>query len=170
MFVRSLTQNALLTALVAVATLTLRVPMPATQGYLNLGDAGIFVAALIFGPRTGAIAGGIGSAMADLIGGYPHWAPFTLLIKGIEGYLVGILFHSFLSQRWQTVWAILAAGLGGVWMATGYFVTETFMYGWQPALAALTGNLLQALGSLAIGVPIASGLIRTGLGKIRTKK
>ena len=49
-------------------------------------------------------------------------------------------------------------------MVAGYFITETFMYGWQPALAALSGNMMQALGSLTVGVPVALSLIRVGLG------
>ena len=51
-------------------------------------------------------------------------------------------------------------------MVAGYFVTETFMYGWQPALAALSGNLMQGLGSLVVGVPVALSLIRAGLGAV----
>jgi uncharacterized membrane protein len=166
MSVRVLTRNALLTALVAVATLTIRIPMPATQGYLNLGDGGIFVAALVFGPRTGLVAGGVGSSLADLLGGYPHWAPFTLVIKGFEGFLVGIVFQWALPHRWRAISAILGSCLGGAWMVAGYFVTETFMYGWQPALAAFSGNLMQALGSIVVGVPVALSLIRAGLGVV----
>ena len=81
---RTTSLNAVLTALVAAATLSIRIPVPATQGYINLGDAVVIAAALVLGPRTGLIAGGIGSALADWLGGYAHWAPFTLIIKGLE--------------------------------------------------------------------------------------
>ncbi len=161
---RTLTLNALSIALTAVATLTIRVPMPATQGYINLGDAAIFTAALLFGPRTGGLAGGIGSALADLLGGYAHWAPFTLIIKGLEGILVGLLFRGSLRSGWGVAFAGLAALLGGLWMITGYFLTETFLYGWQPALSALPGNGMQALGSLLVGLPASTALARAGLG------
>ena len=53
----AITVRALAVALVAAATLAIRVPTPATQGYINLGDSVIFVTALIFGARTGAVAG-----------------------------------------------------------------------------------------------------------------
>ena len=55
------------TALVAVGTLVLRIPNP-MGGYFNLGDVMIFVCALTFNPIIGGIAGGMGSAIADLIG------------------------------------------------------------------------------------------------------
>ena len=64
---RRMVLGALLTAMVAVATMAFQVPIPATKGYINLGDTVIFIAALLLGPGYGALAGGVGSAMADLI-------------------------------------------------------------------------------------------------------
>ncbi len=162
--VRSLTTNALAVALTAAATMALRVPVPATQGYINLGDAVIFTAAALFGARTGLLAGGIGSALADLLGGYAHWAPFTLVIKGLEGVLVGLLFRSSLRSGRGIAFGGLSALLGGLWMVTGYFLTEALLYGWQPALSGLPGNGLQAAGSLLTGLPAAVALARAGVG------
>ena len=84
----------LLTALGAAVTLAVRIPMPATEGYLNLGDGIIIAGALLFGPIAAAAARGVGSALADLYGGYSHWALPTLAIKGLEGYIVGFLSHT----------------------------------------------------------------------------
>ena len=58
-----------------------------TEGYVNIGDSIIFVTSILFGPISGMIAGGFGSALADILTGYSHWALFTLLIKGFEGYI-----------------------------------------------------------------------------------
>jgi uncharacterized membrane protein len=60
------------------------------RGYINVGDAMIFTNALLFGPIVGGVAGGIGSAVADFIS-YPVFAPYTLVIKGFEGFIAGIL-------------------------------------------------------------------------------
>ena len=89
--VRRLTLAALSIALVTLATMIVRIPNPATQGYINLGDALLFTLALVFGWRIGGLAGGVGSALADALGGYFIWAPWTLVIKGIEGILVGTI-------------------------------------------------------------------------------
>jgi len=51
----------------------------------------VYTAALLFGPIVGGIAGGFGSMLADLILGYAHYAPATLVIKASEGLLVGFL-------------------------------------------------------------------------------
>ena len=89
--VRRLTLAALSIALVTLATFVIRIPNPATQGYINLGDGLLFTLALVFGWRIGGLAGGVGSALADALGGYFIWAPWTLVIKGIEGILVGTI-------------------------------------------------------------------------------
>lgn len=57
-------------ALVTVATMLIQIPIPATQGFFNIGDAIIMVTALTFGPVVGGIAGGLGSSLADLLGGW----------------------------------------------------------------------------------------------------
>ena len=67
---RQLARLSLLTALVTAVTLLVRIPLPATDGYVNIGDSIIVAAALLFGPRVGGLAGGFGSALADLLGGY----------------------------------------------------------------------------------------------------
>ncbi|MBO3802902.1 MAG: ECF transporter S component [Candidatus Brockarchaeota archaeon] len=80
------------TAFVAVLTMAFRLDIPATKGYFNLGDAAIFICALLMGPAAGAFAGGVGSAIADVVG-YPVFAPGTLAVKGIEGFLAGALYE-----------------------------------------------------------------------------
>lgn len=173
MNVRHLARNALLVAVAATATLVIRVPTPATQGYINVGDAVIFVSALLFGPRTGAMAGGIGSALADLIGGYTFWVPFTLVIKGLEGFIAGFLFRKWgrtLTGPSGIALAILWLVLAGGWMVLGYFLVEANLYGWGPASASAFGNVVQAGVSVALGLPVALALRRAGMGNDSEKE
>lgn len=67
--IRKLVLAALLAALTAVATMIIRIPTP-TQGYIHLGDGMVLICGILLGPGLGALAAGIGSMMADLIGGY----------------------------------------------------------------------------------------------------
>ncbi len=151
---------ALLTALVTLATMAFQVPIPATKGYINLGDTVIFVAALLLGPRYGAVAGGIGSALADLLSPYAVWAPFTLIIKGLEGFIVGYVFYRLFSGKNSMVTRVTAMLLGGLWMAVGYFAAEVILYGLPAALVELPGNAIQALGSAALALPVVEVLSR----------
>ncbi|MHA1369318.1 MAG: ECF transporter S component, partial [Promethearchaeota archaeon] len=84
--------TAMFIGLVCIATIMFIVPIPASGGYFNFGDGFIYIAALLFGPFVGGMAGGIGSALADIISGYSQWAIGTLVIKGLEGTIVGFVF------------------------------------------------------------------------------
>ncbi|MGQ9474227.1 MAG: ECF transporter S component [Candidatus Caldatribacteriaceae bacterium] len=143
--VRFLVYSGIGIALVTVVTMMVQVPVPQTKGYINLGEAMILVLALLFGWKIGFVAGGFGSALADILGGYTHWAPFTLIIKGIEGLLVGLGSGE---KRWTT--KILFCILGTVEMVGGYFFAEVFLYGRGAALAELPGNFLQAASGVII--------------------
>ncbi|MEM2088680.1 MAG: ECF transporter S component [Thermoproteota archaeon] len=87
------------TALVFIATFSISIYIPATRGYFNLGDSMIFLTSLLFGPFVGCIAGGVGSMLSDLFLGYTVYAPATLVVKGFEGFLTGLLYSSFTSKK-----------------------------------------------------------------------
>ncbi len=141
---------ALFIALVAVATMIVRIPIPQTTGYMNLGDSMVLLTGIFFGPLMGFMAGGIGSALADIIGGYPQWALWTLVIKGLEALLVGLFATRFkLAQRLSPLMVGVFV-LATAWMVAGYFLAETIMYDRMAALAELPANTLQALGSVVL--------------------
>jgi len=155
----------LLTALVALATIAFRVPIPATKGYINLGDSVIFISALLFGARYGAIAGGVGSALADILSGCAVWAPFTFVIKGLEGLLVGYIYFRFFSGEKSIKARIVSMIPAGLWMAAGYFGVEVILYGAPAAFVELPGNLFQAAGSILIALPIVAVISKINLFK-----
>jgi uncharacterized membrane protein len=113
---RDLALAGIMTALVLVITRTFVVPIPQTKGFFNLGEAGVYMAAVLFGPVIGAFAGGVGSALADLTLGYAQYAPFTLVIKGVEGALVGVIARSAGRQTW-TLGLVAGAG-AALWLFT----------------------------------------------------
>jgi uncharacterized membrane protein len=139
-------------ALVAVATFIIQIPIAATGGYLNFGDIIIFVAALTFGPIVGGLAGGIGSFISDAAGGYAAtFAPFTLIIKGLEGVIAGVI-----SNRKRTWRDIAGVALGGAEMVAGYLLAEYYPLNLgSAALFEIPGNVLQIVVGGAIGIPIA---------------
>jgi uncharacterized membrane protein len=158
MNVRMLTLLALLIALTTVATMIIQIPIPATQGYINVGDAMVFTSAVLFGPLAGLLAGGVGSALADWFSGYAQFAPYTLVIKGLEGLIAGLIAWGLLKGRpMRTVAGIasMIAGMvvGGAVMVGGYYVVEQFIMG-KAAAAEVPGNLFQVLGGVVIATPV----------------
>lgn len=162
MSLRQWVLTALFVALVTVATMSFTMPVPATNGYINLGDTMIFVAALFLGPKAGFLAGGLGSALADLMLA-PHWAPFTFVIKGLEGLLVALIAHKAYVQEKGFGRGLLAMAAGGAWMVCGYFMVETFLYGIGAALPGILGNGFQAAGSIVLATPVSLALKKVSL-------
>ena len=143
--------TAVMAALVCVTTLLIQIPIPATDGFFNVGDAMIMVAALTFGPVVGAIAGGLGSALADFVGGWYVWVLPTLVIKGTEGLLAGRIRQSGDSFAIMVVaWLV-----GGLAMVTGYFLVQIYLYGFSAAVIELPFNFVQMGIGGVIGIPIA---------------
>ncbi len=97
---------------VCIATIVISIRVLATEGYFNIGESVVYLSALLFGPAVGAFAGGVGSMIADLILGYPHYAPATLIIKAIEGYVVGIIRRNNPKFRSLLYWKVFTLLLG----------------------------------------------------------
>jgi uncharacterized membrane protein len=161
---------AVMTALSTIMTLILQIPYPGTGGYFNFGDTMVMLGGLLLGPFGGFFAGGVGSALADLISGFTFYAPITLVAKGFEGMAVG--FFSFKVKgtvRWSK-WDIVGVFVGALFMLTGYFVPEAILFDIPYAIGELVVvNLPQvAIGgavAIIIGPSIRSYLRTVGSGQ-----
>lgn len=148
--------NGLMVAIVCLATMIIQIPVPLTEGYVNIGDSIIFISSILFGPITGMISGGVGSCLSDILTGYSHWALFTLLIKGLEGYIVGFIVR----KNVTLIKNILATLIGTFIMVIGYLLAGSFLQGsFIVSLSSIPSNLLQGIISMLIGIPIASYLL-----------
>ncbi|WP_286976080.1 ECF transporter S component [Acetomicrobium sp. UBA5826] len=149
--------GALFAAIVAVATI-IHIPMPGYRIYFNFGEGVIYCVAMLMGAKYGAICGGIGGALADIVLGYPLWAPFTFVIKGIEGFVVG-------RMRENRKKAVIA---GACVMIAGYTLVAGILYGWKVAPIEFLTDLAQtgvgAIIALVI-LPYIEGPIRKLLGR-----
>jgi uncharacterized membrane protein len=163
--------TATLTALAFLGTLIVRVPIPATTGYFNIGDVFVILAGLWLGPRGGLIVGLIGPALADAIG-FPQFILATAVTKGLEGFLVGLIGGG--PKRFSLGRRITAAIVGGLTMIAGYFVFEAVVYPWlaqmspffavtdlAAAIVEILPNSVQAtigvIGGLALWRAVARG-------------
>lgn len=137
----TLVKYGVLIALTTVMTMVIQIPTIGTTGYLNLGDMVVFLGALVLGKKGGFIVGGLGSSLADILLGYTHYAPITLVVKGLEGFIAGSILETNLGKKTP----LIATIIGGIWMAFGYYVADAFMYGAEGALATVPGNMTQGL-------------------------
>ncbi|MDD4689626.1 MAG: ECF transporter S component [Eubacteriales bacterium] len=141
--IKRMVHASIFAALICIATITLRFPSPI--GYVNLGDGIILIAAWVLGPVGGMLAGGIGSALADLIG-YPQYMLATLVIKGLSGLVAGLLF-----KRGKLLFNLLVAFIAETIMAVGYFGWESLIFGQGlTAAAGIPFNILQGVVGIVI--------------------
>ncbi|WFD11564.1 ECF transporter S component [Tepidibacter hydrothermalis] len=153
----------LMTSMVCIGTMLIQIPVPATNGFINIGDSIIFITSALFGPVAGMVAGGIGSALADLLSGYAHWALFTLIIKGLEGLVVGILVKKYKNKF------ILSASMiiGSVVMVVGYYIGGGILKGsFIVSLESIPWNVVQGVSSTIIGVLVSSAIMKTNYMKV----
>ena len=144
------------TALTTVATLILVIPFPATSGYFNLGDSLVMLSGLLLGPLGGFVAGGMGSALADMVG-YPHFAPITLIVKGCEGLVVGLFSQQIKAASRIGGRDILGLILGAFVMLLGYFLAEAFLFGWEVAFLELVCvNSIQVTVGIFVAISVGA--------------
>lgn len=182
--VRKLVLSGLFIALVFLATYFTRIPTPLPGGYFNLGDAVIMLAAVFIGPVGGMIAGGIGSAFADMAASALIFAPITLVVKGIEGLVVGLISAKYRRDYLETRRAspfnmnlIFALIVGALIMVAGYFSGEAFIlslfdsaFGLTAAAAELPANLTQGALSAILGYVLVLLLNNAGAGVLKNNK
>lgn len=141
---------ALFAALSCVATMSIRIPTPGTGGYIHPGDAIVILSGVILGPVWGFLAGGIGSALSDLIGGYFIYVPITFVIKGLVALASGLLYQKVGKNQKSRYIAVILGGVADIILvAGGYFVCEFFIYGAGSA-ASIPANIIQGVGGLVI--------------------
>ena len=164
---RKLTFSALFAALCCVGTLVIVIPLPV--GYFNAGDVFVLLSGWCLGPIYGVLAAGLGSALADVIGGFPVYALATFFIKALDA-LVAYYAYSALKTLIKKPFArTLSAFFGECCMVLGYFLFEIVLYGIAPACGALLGNSLQGIFGAICAVLLVFALRKAKAYKIFPK-
>lgn len=168
-----LVMTAMLAALCTIATY---IKVPAGNGAMvHLGSAAIFTAAILFGGVKGGLAGGIGSAIFDIIGGFGPYTLWSFIIKGISGFLVGTIANSKVTKSimgkltegkstrvittLEIIKNIIATLVGATWTLLGYLVAwSVVLGGWEAALGNAPFSLLTSAAGIIVAIPLAIAL------------
>lgn len=155
---RNLVYSAVLAALTCVFTAYLfHIPIP--TGYVHLGDSMIYLAACLLPAPWAMAAAGVGASLADIITGYPIWAPWTFVIKALMVPAFTCKGQKLLCRR--NVVALVIAALITLF---GYYFAEYFVYGELTALVtAIPGTIFQAGGSTIVFLILAAAFDKTGV-------
>lgn len=148
-----LTCNGIFIALVFLATafINIRLPILSNGGLIHLGNVPLFIAAILFGKKTGAIVGAVGMSLFDLLSGWTIWAPFTFVIVGFMGYTIGFITE----KRKSTLQNIIAIVIACFIKVVGYYIAEGIIYSnWIAPLSSIPGNIFQIILAAIIVLPI----------------
>ena len=162
--VRRLTIAALGVALVCICTRVFQFPIP--LGYAHLGNCMILLFAVYFDPFIGACAGGLGSALADLLS-YPEWALSTLIIKSLMGLAAAVVAKKKGEMAtFKSVRAFLAVLAAIVIMVVGYFIAGSILYGSIATGATqIPGLVTEGIVGIILFYVIAAALEASGVMK-----
>ena len=141
-------------AIVTVFTMVVRIPTG--KGYLNLCDVAIAFLAYSLGPITAGVAGGLGPALADAIGGYPQWAIVSFLVHGLEGLVMALIVYGDKISFGRK----LLAGLSCILLVAGGYcvLSGLFLTGWEAAIAEIPGNIMQSGVGAVAGLFLSEGV------------
>lgn len=155
---RSLTVTAMFIALTFIFTsfVNIRLPIAANGGLVHLGNVPLFICAILFGKKSGAISGAVGMALFDILSGWTAWAPFTFIICGLMGYVVGAITHKHTGFKFNILALFAACAIKIV----GYYIAEGFIYGnWIAPITSIPGNIVQ--------IAVASVIVLLVVEKLR---
>ncbi|WP_291635966.1 ECF transporter S component [Clostridium sp.] len=162
-------QISLMAAITFIATSVIHIPT--FMGVLHLGDSMIFLSAILFGRKKSAISSAVGMCLFDLLSGYTMWAPFTLVIKGVMGYIAGTIAYRKGYNGDNASNNIFAFVVAGVWMIVAYYlggaIILTFIskeFAIKQALIIslkdIPTNILQVVGGIVLALPLITALKR----------
>lgn len=152
--VKEIAVSGLLIAMVFIATMfvNIRLPISINGGLIHLGNVILFTVSIVFGKKKGAIAGAFGMGLFDILSGWVAWAPFTFVIRGVMGYLIGSIANYKGKDGRNILLNLLAIFIASIWMIAGYYLTEVILYGnWMSPVTSIPGNIAQlVIGLLAL--------------------
>lgn len=143
--IRKIVVTAMFVALTYVFTwlINIRLPLAGSGGLIHLGNVPLFIAAMLFGKKTGAITGAFGMGLFDLTSGWVAWAPFTFVIVGLMGFEVGWFaekkpIHNHFINDLVSLLIALGIKIGGYYIAEGIITGN-----WIAPVGSIPGNVLQ---------------------------
>lgn len=158
MTTRLITFTAMMTALVMVSGFIPPLEIPPI-GRIYWCDGIIFTACFLFAPLPSAIVGGLGTFLYDLLLGNVVMMFASLVIHGVQAFLVSFLFHKIFPKKHEPVFAFSAALVGAAVVIAGYFVTRVLLQAktLEYALIRIPSDVIQEAVGIAAALLLAYG-------------
>ena len=154
---RNIALAGVLAALITLFMWFVKIPIPATSGYVHLGDSLIYLAVYILPMPYAVAAAAVGGAIADLCVGAVSYVLPTAVIKALMAYLASLFFRGEDTKLPQFFAAFL---FGAIITVFGYFTFEWVYWGLSYAATGFVWNIVQAIAGAVLTVPFI-GAVRS---------
>ncbi|MGC6767829.1 ECF transporter S component [Enterococcus sp. LJL51] len=148
---------ALFAALTIMGTM-IKIPMP-TGAFAHLGNSVLLLAVLLLGYTRGALAGGLGFAIFDLMNGFAAEAPYFF----VESFIVGgaaaltiMAFNNNIDSFKKLITVALMTGIAKIIMtqlkntALAMFAGSSFTLAFSSATSMLLATVLNVITTIVI--------------------
>ncbi len=157
---KDLTQYAVGTALVFVATYAVKFQFPfaGDGGLVHLGNVPLIAIAILLGKEKGMVAGAAGMTIFDLLSNFAVWAPGTFIARALMGFLIGYLYVKFKNNRKLQLFSIIT--IPSLTMISVYYLYEVIFItrNWIQPLTSVSGNITQLAIGYVLALPIVKAL------------
>ena len=153
-----ITYTAIFTAIILLSTMLVKFSTGMGEGYIHLGDCFIYLSACILPAPYCLIAGAVGGALADILGGYAVWSLPTAIIKFLIALPLMLACRKNKTQKMLSVKVAFMPVISGAISILGYFITECILYSVASATLSLVGNTIQSVASGILFLIFASAL------------
>ncbi len=161
----TITYTAIFTAIILLSTTLIKFSTGLGQGYIHFGDCFIYISACVLPFPYCLIAGALGGALADILGGYAVWAIPTAIIKILIVLPFALACRNNESNKILNKRTVLMPVISGAITILGYFVAECILYSVASATLSIIGNSIQAVAS-----GVLFYIVATALDKINFKR
>jgi uncharacterized membrane protein len=156
---------AILSSFIVVLGIVIKIQTPVGI-FTPMCDAGVFVTALFFGANSGLAVGALSGCLIDFLSGAYEWMFFSLIIHGLQGFVVGWSLKKFFYLRGSHVCCLI---LGSLVMIIGYALSGSFLYGWTLSIVKVPSNIIQTGLGIVIAI-IVENIIKKIFQKVRINK
>ena len=151
--------SALMAAVIAVCTRFTAIPIPATDGYVHIGDAFVILSATILPLPYALMASAVGGALADLMYGSAMYMIPTAIIKALMALTVGKPSGDKILSKTTFLRALLAIPV----LVLGYYIAEVILFGsFITPLMSMLWNTLQGVFSVITFLLVGAALDAAG--------
>lgn len=147
----------LFAALTVLGTM-IKIPMP-TGAFAHLGNSVLLLAVLLIGYKKGALAGGLGFAIFDILNGFAAEAPYFILesfIVGGAAALTILFFQKNIDTVWKVIVVAAVSGIAKIIMtqlkntAMGLLAGADFSISFTSALSKLPATFINVATTIVI--------------------